>query len=860
MPNAQFTLELKSWIDTFPTWKKNLSLDILARGTCRKEAMVEALDAFLIENKLKKAPEPTSGAATATIVPATSGVAVSPVSDSAPLILSSIQGFKSVSALRDGERIEVGPGLTVIYGVNGAGKSSYVRMLNRAFSSRGDQEILQNVFAEPTGDPSCEFCFNADGTAETVSFPAQKEHPYLQRFSVFDGKSARVHLDQKNELLFVPGGFEFFTSLNDGLDGMVRLMRERTATRKPVNPLAHTFERMSPVWKIVNGISAGTTMQEIKEQAVVADASVIEHLAELELELAKLKTSEVAADVKKLNSLSANLDRLVTALQKINEQFSLTNVTKLLRARTQVQKKDQEARQTGTARFTELGIKYAGTPQFKTFLESAAAFMELRDEENDCPYCDRPLQERGKVLKTAYEGFLSSTAEKESATARRALDAGIEVLEAIHFPQLDDSQTLFTQMQRDEAGKKLAVTYVHQIKAATEFRDVLLERLRGNFLLGEPSVFIIDHALINDYQQAIAAEVEQLKKLDPATEIVKKEAEVSLLRDRIKLGEELDGILDYLKALQWCDRAGKLITSFATNSVTIKQREFFNKYVTDDYLKTFEAECKKLDAQLKVEISQQGTKGKTIRDLKVGGVDPGRVLSEGEQRATALADFLTEIQVSGNCCGLVFDDPVTSLDHERKKLIAKRAVEEACNRQVVVFTHDLVFASYLKSEAEAVESEYVSHWVVKDENGPGRVWLKNGPTNAADYKKSTIPKKWLEKCKNASPTEQEYALKEGFGALRTCYESFVIHGLFRGSVLRFDERISVGRLTELVFDDEIINQVIEKSGELSRYIEGHLHSDKYVEIKPTPEILKSEIELFDAMNKRQRELVNASKN
>jgi energy-coupling factor transporter ATP-binding protein EcfA2 len=37
--------------------------------------------------------------------------------------------------------------------------------------------------------------------------------------------------------------------------------------------------------------------------------------------------------------------------------------------------------------------------------------------------------------------------------------------------------------------------------------------------------------------------------------------------------------------------------------------------------------------------------------------------------------------------GIVLDDPVTSQDHQRKTLIAKRLVAEAANRQVVVFTH-----------------------------------------------------------------------------------------------------------------------------------------------------------------------------
>lgn len=860
MPNAQFNQELRTWIDTFPNWKKNLSLDILTRGTCREEAVETALNAFLIEQGLKKVPEATKAEVPEPGFPkaaAPKGSAPAVVS-AAPLKLKTIQDFKSVSALRDGERIEVGPGLTVIYGVNGAGKSSYVRLLNQAFSSRGDQEILHNVFSEATGVPSCEFCFETDGAEETVAFPAEKEHHFLQRFSVFDGKSARVHLDQKNELLFVPGGFEFFTSLNEGLDGMVQLLKARIAERKPTNPLAAAFDRMSVTWKFVNGITAATNEEEIKQHAIKPDSDVLEKLERLEKELAQLKTREVAKDIEQLRKVSANLDLLADKLRQINETLSLASATKMIGARTQVQRKDQEAKETGTARFAELGVKYADTPQFKAFLQSAAAFMALRDEEDGCPYCDRPLEGKGETLKTAYDTFLTSTAEKELINARRELDRGISTLQALFFPTLDASQTLFTQLQRDDTGKQLAAAYAENIEAAKHHRDDLLTQLSGDIPVREPSPFVISLAGIADYQQALSDQIENFTKLDPATEIVKKEAELALLRERIKLGEELDNLLNYQRELKWCHDATGMMTHFATNSVTIKQREFFNRYVTEDYLKTFEEECGKLDAQLKVEILQQGAKGKTIRDLKVGGVDPGRVLSEGEQRATALADFLTEIQVSGNCCGLVFDDPVTSLDHERKKLIAKRIVEEASNRQAIVFTHDLVFVAKLKEAVENENCEFVCHWIEKGEQGPGIVNLNNGPVNEADYKRSGIAQNWLLKAKQAqNPEERQTYLKLGFAAVRTCYEAFIIYDMFNEVYTRFGERISAGRLNGVIVDAAIIEQIIEKSGSLSKYIEAHLHSDQYADFKPTIELLKKEIDEFDAMKAKMKALKKA---
>jgi len=69
-----------------------------------------------------------------------------------------------------------------------------------------------------------------------------------------------------------------------------------------------------------------------------------------------------------------------------------------------------------------------------------------------------------------------------------------------------------------------------------------------------------------------------------------------------------------------------------------------------------------------------------------------RVLSEGEQRALSLACFLAESHVAGRRSGIILDDPVTSLDHGRVRRVARRLVHEAAKgRQIIVFTHNLVF-------------------------------------------------------------------------------------------------------------------------------------------------------------------------
>src|SRR3546814_11708719 len=60
-----------------------------------------------------------------------------------------------------------------------------------------------------------------------------------------------------------------------------------------------------------------------------------------------------------------------------------------------------------------------------------------------------------------------------------------------------------------------------------------------------------------------------------------------------------------------------------------------------------------------------------------------QILSEGEQRALALAGFLTEVALTEGSGPIIVDDPVSSLDRDRSAKVADRIADEAHKRQVV---------------------------------------------------------------------------------------------------------------------------------------------------------------------------------
>ena len=82
------------------------------------------------------------------------------------------------------------------------------------------------------------------------------------------------------------------------------------------------------------------------------------------------------------------------------------------------------------------------------------------------------------------------------------------------------------------------------------------------------------------------------------------------------------------------------------------------------------------------------------------GVELPKVVSEGEARCLSIAAFFAELSTADDSSAILFDDPVSSFDYKWRESVARRLVTEAKNRQVVVFTHDIVFLLLLRKYAD----------------------------------------------------------------------------------------------------------------------------------------------------------------
>lgn len=215
--------------------------------------------------------------------------------------------------------------------------------------------------------------------------------------------------------------------------------------------------------------------------------------------------------------------------------------------------------------------------------------------------------------------------------------------------------------------------------------------------------------------------------LDRDRALAAKESELVELRDRLELGrawEEIERRVTNSRRADKLDILARKIPSIL-RQVTELAKSASDRMINRNFEQLFNEECDALRApQLGLEFV--GRRGEAQRrKVTSGNHRPSKVLSEGEQKVIALADFLAEARLQGITAPIIFDDPVCSLDHRRVREVAGRVASLASEYQVVVFTHDILFTTSLLAHFE--KSDRCRYYEVTDEDGKGKVTYATGP-------------------------------------------------------------------------------------------------------------------------------------
>ena len=130
---------------------------------------------------------------------------------SEPLYLTRISHVKGVNALVEDAQIEFAPGLTLLFGENGTGKTGYARILKCVAGSRSADEILADVFqSDSSAMPNAEIDYRIGEAESSYHWAGEQAQFPFTSISVFDSPSVHFHTDDNLDFTYRPASLVLF--------------------------------------------------------------------------------------------------------------------------------------------------------------------------------------------------------------------------------------------------------------------------------------------------------------------------------------------------------------------------------------------------------------------------------------------------------------------------------------------------------------------------------------------------------------------------------------------------------------------------------------------------------------------------
>lgn len=817
--------EILVWTQGLPAWQSDAVARLLAKHTLTPQDN-EDLYALLklahgIPDPKNRQPQPL----TADQIPAQ-------VKATTHIELRAIKNLRNVNAIAENQQLAVGPvGMTVIYGDNGSGKSGYSRVLKRACRARDQSEPIHpnaNLPGAKAGNAQASFDITIDGALNEVDWQQGKEAPpELSSFAIFDAHCARAYLDNEDDFSYVPYGLDVFEALAKVCQQLkTAIETEQKQLAVDLTAFAH-LQGETAVGKLIAALSAKTTTAQIEtlaalkpeelEQRETLEKSLKENNPKEKASLLRLRARRVAAIAK--NSVEKGLvvgPEAVAKLKPLADGYRVAQAAAALAAKN-FKEGENLLPGTGGEAWREL---FDAARKFALEAHPDKQFPDL-GAEAACPLCQQPLAAGAERL-LRFEAFIQSEAEKTAQAKRQALAAEYRPFAAsVMALNLDEA----TQAEIEEIDPALVADTKAFETALTVRHEAIKAAVVSHDWTGMDQALVSPAERLQTLADKLNAEAEALEKASNGEARAALQKQLGELDSRVKLSQVKDAVVTAVAKLEHQGKLKNCLAGVRTNGISLKASELAEKVVSKDLADALNREFKALGVgSLSVSLQSRADRGKALHKLKLQLPQvrsPGEILSEGEQRAIAIGSFLAEVGLSGGKGGIVFDDPVSSLDHRRRERVARRLAAEAMQRQVIIFTHDIYFLCLLTEEAKQVGAAVATQSLTRRAEGFG-IADPELPFEGKNASKRIGALKAQQQViaklhKEGNEQEHHRQTVDAYFRLRMAWERAVEEVLLREVILRFRKGVETQRLVGVSVDDDDYAQVNAGMSKCSNY-------------------------------------------
>ncbi len=594
--------------------------------------------------------------------------------------------------------------LTVIYGHNGSGKSSYTRLLKKIAGKPRAVELKTNVFDLPPDESKCHITSSVNGVESLSEWTVGTDPIHgLRGLDIFDSEEAKHYLSAESPATYVPGIlglFEGLAGIAERIKGALTAEQSALVSALPAMPTTYQDTEASRQYSALTTITPSVLSEAL--------TWTTEHEAKLAEISERLKIDDPGALAQQKRRTKTELERAIASLTQASIAYSPANLESLRSSRTNAQAKRQIALEA--AQVKSAVLEGVGTTTWRAMWSAArlysatpypnGAFPVTTDAR--CVLCQQDLSPAAQERLNDFEAFVQGTLESDAAAAEAIYEDNLRKLTLPPSDQQTETQCEASGLASED-WKKYIKAYWQQVSVAqTAFRnEELVQHAPPVENISEGLVRLADFS--EQLEKSAAQFDEDALQFDRAQALKDKlgyEAKKWMAQQADAIKAESARLLEVKNYEKW-----KALTG--SRSISLKAAEITQKVVTEAYVTRFNKELVALGAsRLRVELKKTKTRNaKVLHQLRLKGALnerdlPESILSDGERRIISLAAFLADVCDKPGATPFVFDDPISSLDHDFEWHVACRLVELAKTRQVIILTHRLSLYGTLEDVAK----------------------------------------------------------------------------------------------------------------------------------------------------------------
>lgn len=739
------------------------------------------------------------------------------------LAVLEVSDLKNVNALsKDAKLTFKSEGINVVYGLNGAGKSGFMRLFKHVSGSPYKEIIQTNVFIKSSETiPFCNFKVIEDGKEKFFEINLTEEHrnSALNLIDVFDTRISTEYISKTNSVSYQPFVFSVLTELvavgNRISTYLNNQIEKITETKLEIPPEFIGAEELAWLQELetIEKIPDDTFLFEEDDEKMLVSID-----KELDLENRNEKIKAYKIKIETLEALCKDLSNLAKSYKEINLEEKESDYLQ----KKSLLKKTKRIFNENANPYDQISIN---SEEWKQLWNSAQDYYEeclkehlkkeFAQEDSICPLCHQVL--KGNIQKrfVSVNDNINGKYQKDLDELSSEINQIAKILALRSFSVVQLTPTI-QKLLNDETVNDLKSLYNKLEKLKTEKNTIKMINLMKSLTYDDS---------LNNIKGVILEFKDNLEKLESLSiEDVYKEKEGQLLELKVKKWlhenkELIEKIQLNLKKIKTYKKADGLTRS---NKITIQSNTMAERLITDAYIERFQNEIKTLAPSLNVKLEKaRSVKGRTPYKITINtsmnvNCKPEDILSEGEQRIVSLATFFADASGRKDYAPIVIDDPISSLDVKYEEAATMRMVELAKKRQVIIFTHRISLIKSLEEFSGKENVELNQLYIRSGMNEKGLLDFKDVYHGNVIRKLNGLDGE-LKRLRKVDPDGRDF--ENGIGNIckkfRIAIERSVEDPLLQGVVTRFDHQIrtkdKILKLSRIEEDDcRIVDSMMTK--------------------------------------------------